>query len=196
MADDSTHALSDVLDRLEGSAQGESIAVQDVVEALGQKSFASLMLIFSLMSTSPASAIPGLTATVAAVTFILVVQMIVGRECLWLPGFITRRRLPTKTLCKGIGWLRRPVRFVERFLKPRLTFLLHRPWLFLPLVLILALTLVMPFMEVIPTSGSIASAVIAFFAAGLLTRDGALAVVSMTLLLAVPVAVWRFGFAG
>ena len=54
----------------------------------------------------------------------------------------------------------------------------------------------MPFMEVIPTSGSIASAVIALFAAGLLTRDGALVVVSLILLLAVPVAVWYFGFGG
>lgn len=54
----------------------------------------------------------------------------------------------------------------------------------------------MPVMEIVPTSGSIASAVIALFAAGLLTRDGALAVMSLVLLIAVPVAVWQFGFAG
>lgn len=38
----------------------------------------------------------------------------------------------------------------------------------------LCLTLFMPVMEIVPTSGSIASAVIAVFAAGLLTRDGGL----------------------
>jgi hypothetical protein len=64
------------------------------------------------------------------------------------------------------------------------------------LVLILGLTLFMPVMEVIPTSGSIASAVIALFAAGLLTRDGAVVVASLLLLLAVPVSVWYFGFSG
>ena len=85
---------------------------------------------------------------------------------------------------------------MERFLKERLTWLLHRPWLYLPQVLILGLTLFMPFMEVIPTSGSIASAVIALFAAGLLTRDGGLVALSLILLLAVPVAVWQFGFSG
>lgn len=194
--EDPTRALSDVLDQLESSAHGESVAVREVIERLGHRSFASLMLVFSLISTSPASAIPGLTATVALIVFILVAQMIVGRDCVWLPGFVTRRRLPTATLRKGIGWLRRPVRFVERFLKARLTFLFHRPWLWLPLTLILGLTLFMPFMEVIPTSGSIASAVIALFAAGLLTRDGALAVAAMALLLAVPLAIWRFGFGG
>ena len=192
-AEEPTRALSEVLDQLESSAHGESITVEEVVEKLGRKSFASIMLIFSLISASPASAIPGLTATVAAVVFILIVQMIIGRDCVWLPGFINRRRMSTAKLCKGIGWLRKPVHAAERVLRARLTFVLQRPWLYLPLTLILVLTLFMPFMEVIPTSGSIASAVIALFAAGLLTRDGALVVASLILLMAVPVAAWYFG---
>ncbi|GHG32234.1 MULTISPECIES: exopolysaccharide biosynthesis protein [Paracoccus] len=196
MAEDQSHKLSAVLDQLESAAHGDSITVQEVVRKLGQKSFASLILIFTLVSTSPASAIPGLTAAVAVIVFILMLQMIAGRNCVWLPQFILRRELPTDKLCKGIGWLRKPVGFVERFLKERLTWLLHRPWLYLPQVLILGLTLFMPFMEVIPTSGSIASAVIALFAAGLLTRDGGLVALSLILLLAVPVAVWQFGFSG
>jgi hypothetical protein len=88
------------------------------------------------------------------------------------------------------------VRFVERFLRPRLGFLYRRPWLYLPLLLILGLTLFMPFMEAIPASGSIASGVIALFAAGLLTRDGVLALAATALLLALPVLVWQLGFAG
>jgi len=189
-----TQALSDVLDRLEDSAHGDSIEISEVIERLGQRSFASLLLVFSLISTSPASAIPGVTATVAAIVFILVVQMIAGRHCVWLPAFITRRRLATDRLRTGIAWLRKPVMFAERFLKARLTFLFHRPWLWLPMILILLLTLVMPFLEIIPTSGSIASAVIALFAAGLLTRDGLLAVIAFGFLLILPVTVWHFGF--
>lgn len=64
----------------------------------------------------------------------------------------------------------------------------------MPLLLVLSLTLFMPVMEVIPTSGSIASTVIALFAAGLLTRDGLVVALSMLLLAAVPFAVWHFGF--
>ncbi|TFL16843.1 exopolysaccharide biosynthesis protein [Jannaschia formosa] len=191
-----TRALSDVLDRLEHSIHDQSVTVEEVVEELGHRSFGSLMLIFSLISTSPASAIPGLTAVTAGITFLMVVQMILGRDSIWLPRFIARRKMSTAKLCKGVGWLRKPVEFIERFLKRRLTFLFHRPWLWLPLVLILCLTLFMPFMEIVPTSGSIASAVIALFAAGLLTRDGVLVVLSLALLLAIPFAVWQFGFAG
>lgn len=196
MAEERVHALSDVLDQLEQSAHDDSVTVEEIVEQLGHKSFAALMLIFSLLSTSPASAIPGLTAAVAVIVAILVVQMIAGRKSLWLPRFVTRRRMETSKLCKGIRWLRKPVHFVERFMKPRLTFLLHRPWLYLPLLLILALTLFMPFMELVPTSGSIASAVIALFAAGLLVRDGAMVVLSFVVLAALPLVVWHFGLGG
>ncbi|MBR9764339.1 MAG: exopolysaccharide biosynthesis protein [Rhodobacteraceae bacterium] len=188
--DEQTHALSDVLDDLEQSLHGETIALAEVVDSLGRSSFAGLMLAFSLVSTSPASAIPGITAVVAALVFILVVQMIAGRETVWLPDIITRRRLSTDTLGKGVDWLRKPVGFVERLLQPRLTFLFHRPWRWLPLVLIMALTLFMPFMEIVPTSGSIASAVIALFAASLLTRDGVLALLSLGLLSILPVAIY------
>ncbi|WP_099828020.1 exopolysaccharide biosynthesis protein [Oceaniglobus indicus] len=191
---DNYRALSEMLDQIEDAVEGEEITVQDVIEKLGQKSFASVMLVFSLISTSPASAIPGLTAMVAVITFLLVIQMIVGRDHLWLPGFITRRKLAADKLCKGIGWLRKPLHFVERFLKKRFTFLFHRPMFFIPLLLVMALTLFMPFMELVPTSGSIASAVIALFAASVLTRDGALLIGALFLLLGVPVAVWKFGF--
>ncbi|RHZ94272.1 exopolysaccharide biosynthesis protein [Cereibacter sphaeroides] len=189
-----TRALSDVLDELEDAIQGEEIAVQEIVDRLGERSFASLMLVFSLIAVSPASAIPGITATVAVIVFILTVQMIFGRRSVWLPGLITRRRVSSGMLCKGISWLRKPLHVIERYIGKRLTFLVHRPWLFLPLGCILVLTLAMPFMELIPTSGSIASAAIALFAAGLLTRDGVLVLVSLIPLSAVPVLIWQVGF--
>jgi hypothetical protein len=194
MDGEGTQALSDVLDQLESAVEGDRVTVGTIVERLGHHSFAALMLVFALISTSPASAIPGVTAVVAAIVFLLVVQMIAGRNCVWLPGIVTKRELAADKLCSGIGWLRKPVAFVERLLRPRLGFLYHRPWLYLPLLLILALTLFMPFLEAIPTSGSLASAVIAMFAAGILTKDGALALLATALLIALPVLVWQVGF--
>jgi hypothetical protein len=194
--DAASRSLSQVLDQLESSVEGESILVEDVIAKLGRKSFASLILLFALISASPASAIPGITTIVAAIVFLLVAQLIVGREHVWLPGFIIRRRMSTQSLCKGVSWLRKPVEFVERILKPRFTFVFHRPLIWLPLFLIMALTLAMPFMEAIPTSGSIASVVIAFFAAGLLSRDGVFVLIAFGLLLTLPVVIFHFGFGG
>ena len=186
----STHALSDVLDTLEASLGDDRVTVGDVVDNLGQASFASIMLVFSLVAASPASAIPGLTALVAMIVLTLVVQMMLGRESLWLPDLVTRKGMDSAKVKKGIAWVRKPVAWVEKLLKPRLTFLLRTPWLWLPMVLIAGLTLFMPFMELVPTSGSIASAVIALFAASLLTRDGVLTCPSLALLLVVPLTLY------
>jgi hypothetical protein len=184
-------ALSEVLDQLDASIEGDSVSVEQILEALGDRSFASVLLIFPLIAVSPASAIPGVTAIVAVIVFMLVGQMILGRKHVWLPAFIRRRRISSAALRKGTGWLRKPVAFVERGLKARLTFLIHRPWLYLPLGLVLLLTLFMPFMEFVPTSGSIASAIIALFAAGLLTRDGAVVLLSLLLLSVLPLLFWQ-----
>lgn len=77
-----------------------------------------------------------------------------------------------------------------------MTFLLDRPWSFLPLGLVLVLALFMPFMELVPASGSIASGVIALMAAGFLTRDGGLVIVAMGLLVVIPVVAWTSGILG
>ena len=191
--DERTRALSEVLDQLEASVHDESIAVHEVMDHLGKKSFAAIILVFTLMSASPASAIPGLTAAVALVVVLMVGQMLVGRDCPWLPGFLANRRLPTSRVCQAVSWLRRPVAFVERFFKARLSFFVKRPGVFLTLGVMLAIALFMPVMEVVPTSGSIASIVIAFFAAGLLTRDGALVLLGLVLVVVLPVSIFWFG---
>ncbi len=195
MPEERSRALSEVLERMERSVNGQSITVQDMMDELGRKSFAAMIMIFALLAASPASAVPGLTATVGLSVAVMVVQMLAGRDHIWLPGFLATRRIPSQRVCQAIGWLRRPVHAVERVLRPRMTFLIKRPWLYLPLSIMLCIALFMPVMEVVPTSGSIASSVVALFAAGMLMRDGALVFAATLLSAAVPGAVWWFGFA-
>ena len=194
MSDTDGPTLSGVLDQMEHLSGGadRQITVEEIINCLGKHSFASTILAFSLISTSTASGIPGVTAFVGLVVMFLVVQMIFGRDSLWLPGFIMRRDIAAKKLREGVRWLRRPVAFVDRFLHERTTFLLHRPWIYLPLIMVLLLTMFMPFMEVVPTSGSIASAMIAIFAAGYLMRDGKVVILSMVLMSLLPVGVAWF----
>ncbi len=59
---------------------------------------------------------------------------------------------------------------------------------------ILALAVAMPFLELLPLTGSVASAVVALFAAPLLTRDGLVFVLSFAILAAAPlVGILAFG---
>ncbi|MEI4469727.1 exopolysaccharide biosynthesis protein [Frigidibacter sp. MR17.24] len=192
MTDQEEHnTLTTALDALEAAVEDDDARVAHVVEALGRRSFTSVLLIAALVSTSPASAVPGLTTAVALVILVLVPQMIAGRDHLWLPRFVMSRRVPRGAVSKGARWLRRPVGWLDRVLRPRLKALCHRPWVVLPLALVMALALVMPFLEVIPLSGSLASAVVALVAAGLLVRDGALVTLASLPLLALAAVIWR-----
>ena len=127
MSEERPRALSEVLERLEHAVNGQSITVQDMMDELGRKSFAAMIMIFALLAASPASAVPGLTATVGLVVAVMVVQMLAGRDHIWLPAFLAARRIPSQRVCQAIGWLRRPVHAVERVLRPRMTFLIKRP---------------------------------------------------------------------
>jgi hypothetical protein len=186
------HALSHVLEQLEAAVEGRVVSVGDVVEKLGRRSFPAVILIPALLAASPASGIPGLTAVVGLIVALVVAQMLWNRECLWLPAFIATRTISAERLCQAIGWMRRPVGFAERFLRPRLTFLMARPMVLLPLLVMLAIALFMPVMEIVPTSGSIAGTAVAFFAASLLTRDGLLMLVSFAFVVAAPLLIWQF----
>lgn len=173
------HALTDVLDRLDSAGKAETVSLAQVVETIGPRSLAALMLIFALISISPLSVVPGVTTFVALLELILVVQMIAGRRHLWLPDMVSRRSMEGQRLRGAIDWLRGPVAFVERFLRPRLAPLTEKPLLYPWLFLILGLTLIMPFMELVPGSGTLASAVIALIAAAILTRDGAVLMLAL-----------------
>jgi hypothetical protein len=186
------HPLGAVLDRIAASAAGrDSVTVAEIVEGLGRRSFPALVLVPALLAVSPLSGVPGLTAAVGLIVVLTTAQMFAGRDCLWLPGVLSRRRVDAGRLAGAIAWLRRPVGFVERFLRPRLGALVRRPLVILPLVVMLAIGLAMPLLELVPTSGSLAAAAIALFAIGLLTRDGALVLAGFAYTVLVPLAVWR-----
>lgn len=166
--------LGAVLDQLDRVAAAETVSVGAVVEASGRRSFATLMLVFALIAVSPASILPGVTTLVAVLEFLLVTQMIAGRRHLWLPEMLATREITGARLRAAVSWLRKPIAVVDRVLQPRLSFLTEKPFLYVWLLLILVLTLVMPFMELIPGTGTVAASFIALVAAAVLTRDGAL----------------------
>lgn len=127
MNDSDKVGLTSVLDQLDDLTDEDQVSIGQIVDKLGASSFASLMLIFALIAVSPASAIPGVTASVGLIVAILVIQMMAGKKSAWLPAFLLRRNLSAQKLKTGIAWLRKPVGWIERILRQRLTAVLHRP---------------------------------------------------------------------
>lgn len=168
----STDNLKGLIDSLDDMIDGESVTLSDIVESMGEHSFATVLLIPALIMVSPISGIPG-SPTVAAMLFALIsIQMLMGRDALWLPGFLGRLEIPADRLATALNWLRRPATWVDPVIRRRLTFLTDRPASYLAILCCVCIALTMPPMELLPFAASFASGTVALFATGLMARDG------------------------
>jgi hypothetical protein len=164
--------LRSLLDSLDDIIDGESVTLSDIVESMGERSFATVLLIPALIMVSPISGIPG-SPTVAAMLFGLIsIQMLMGRAALWLPGFLGRLEIPADRFSTALNWLRRPAAWIDPVIRRRLTFLTDRPASYLAILCCVCIALTMPPLELLPFAASFASGTVALFATGLMARDG------------------------
>ena len=105
------------------AGEGEK-TLGSLIELFEEKAFA---LIFILLMGVPALPLPtgGATHVFEVVTALLALQLIVGRDEIWLPQRWRRIQLAGATREKFLRGLMRMVRRLERFSKPRLRFLFN-----------------------------------------------------------------------
>jgi hypothetical protein len=170
--DDDRLTLSEVLDRIDSAGDGDRVTVGEINENFGDRSLAPILLIPAMITASPISGIPGVPTITGIIVGLIVVQMLMGRDTLWLPRFLAKRGVPKERMGKAVSFLRKPVGWVEKLLKPRLTWLAKRPMNYVALLVCLAIAIATPAFEFLPFVISIAAIAIGMFAAGLLVRDG------------------------
>ncbi len=100
-------------------------SVGALTEVFGEKSFAVIILVLMFF---PALPVPsgGITHVFEAIAVIVALQMIAGRDTLWLPERWRDRELSGKAMDKAIPFMVRRIRWFERFSKPRMTWIFTR----------------------------------------------------------------------
>lgn len=176
--------LEEVMDRVvEAAHDRETISVDDILSAIGQRSFGPVLLLVGLIVLAPLIGdIPGIPTLCAIMVFSFSIQLMLHREHFWLPQWMLRRTVKTRSLHKAVELSRKPARFIDRLVKPRLTFLI-RGYIANRCVALASMTiaLMMPPMEFIPFSANLAGAVLTCFGLALIARDGVLALLAFAL---------------
>ncbi|MBN2759053.1 MAG: exopolysaccharide biosynthesis protein [Rhodobacteraceae bacterium] len=167
--------VQDMLDQIRHAADGPSVAVGDVMRAMDASSRPVLLLLPALILVSPLSGIPGLSSLGGLTIALVAAQILLGREAIWLPGFILRRRLATERLNWGLGKLDKAAAFIDRKSVPRAEWIFAFPGRHLLLITCMACGLIMPFFELVPFSATTLAVVVSILASGLLVRDGVVA---------------------
>ena len=176
---DQPEDLSDVLDQLEDAGDGETVSVGDIVKEIGGDAFGPLLLVPALFLVTPVSGVPGMPSVGSLLISLIAIQIILGRDTLWLPGFLRRREMKKQRLDNALSWLRQPAGWIDRISSERLTVLTQRPWIMLPASLCALMVLLAPAFETVPFSVSIAAGAVALFALGMVARDGIMVLVAL-----------------
>ncbi|MBL1266526.1 MAG: exopolysaccharide biosynthesis protein [Halomonas sp.] len=174
--------LEQLLDRVgELTRHHERVSIEMVIEVIGSRSFGPLLMFIGITLFSPLSGIPGMSFFMAVFVLLVAVQMLIGRKKFWLPPFILNRSVEQHKLQKALDWLSKPARGIDRVLKPRLTFLVHRSGSYGIAVLCVVVGLCMPLMELVPFSSSAAGLALLILGLSLVAHDGLLALLAIAI---------------
>jgi hypothetical protein len=149
--------------------EGQDVSVGDIVQALGPRSFGLGVMIFLIPICIPMP--PGIPMIVGAILGVFAVQLIIGRDKLWLPNGLAQKRLQRSSLRKAFEFAERYLGWLFRLARPRglmITGSLGRR-LSGVIFLILGFLLILP----IPIIGNVLPALAGtVLALGLTDRDG------------------------
>lgn len=172
-------SVNEIVDRLAELADQDRIIVGEMVDAFGSQSFLPLLMIPALLVVSPLSGIPLFSSACGITIAAISVQMVAGRQRLWLPQFVVRRSLEGERARDAIERLHGVASWLDHHAQDRFRPLLRWPGRKLIQALCLLCGIAMPFLEVVPFSSSVLGAAVLLFATALLLRDGLFALFGM-----------------
>lgn len=164
--------LRTLLQSLCAETDGESVSVGDLLNAVGRRSYGPVLLLLGFIAISPLTIIPGANVLVALITLIFAVQMAIGRPYPWIPKKALAFGFPRKHLISGVDMADKYVVQVDRFLKPRLTFLTRSPFVQLVAVACVGAALVTLPLSFVPLGPVVPSLAILLFGLAITARDG------------------------
>ncbi len=163
--------LSEELANLRAHAGERAVTLREVLYILGGRAYLLLVLLLALPFLTPIP-LPGLSTPFGLAIALIALRLSLGQRPL-LSKKLQRRTLPAGFITKLFSLAEKVLRFLEKFLRPRLTVLTDTPLLrqlHAVLMLLAALTLLLPLP--IPFTNSFPAWAILLIAAGLLERDG------------------------
>lgn len=166
--------------------ESEEVSVAQILDALDTRSFGLAVLLFSLPSVVPMP--PGVPTVVGIILLIVAVQMVLGREELWLPRILSKRSFDRQSLVKAFEGLAPRLAVIEHVMKPRLLAMTGRVGsIFIGfIVLIMAVVLILP----LPPGGNFPpAAACAVLGLGLAQRDGVMVLLGLVVSVVALVAV-------
>ncbi|MFP4251147.1 MAG: exopolysaccharide biosynthesis protein [Guyparkeria sp.] len=165
--------LGDLLQRIaQVASERDEVYLGTIMDALGTRSFGPVLLLIGVILVSPLSGLPGMPTTMGVGLVLISLQLVMGRDVFWLPRWLLDRHISSARLRRALAWLDRPARFIDWWLRPRLSLLASNGGALLIAAICLVLGLAMPVMELVPFSATAAGLAVVAFGLALVALDG------------------------
>lgn len=174
--------MSGLLEQVVEETGGKSVSIEEILTALGTRSYGPVLLFASLIELLPiVGAIPGMYIVTGAIVILLAGQILVLRSHPWLPGRVRRFSFSREKLVHAVRWAGPWAKRIDRLVEPRLTVFVRPPFVqFIALICISMALLFFP-LAIIPSSEKVLAAPVFFFGLALTTNDGLLALLGLTI---------------
>ena len=169
--------LSDELVGLQERSRTEILTLRDVIQTLGGRSYSLLLILLALPFITPIP-LPGLSTPFGVAIALIALRLTLGQRP-FLPKGLQRREIPAGFFDKLVKVAAGVIRFLEKFLRPRLAVVTEFDWvrqIHALLMVLAALTLLLPLP--IPFTNSFPAWVVILMAGGLLARDGVVVILA------------------
>lgn len=152
------------------SSPGEQITVEQLLEPLKRRAFGFLLLLLAIPNFIPVPV--GIGGIMGVLVVGLGLEMLVGLEHPWIPGFLKRRTMSREGLLRFLDRIAPFTRRLEKACKPRLQRLTRRPFTFVSgaIMVLVGILLALP----IPFTNYLFGGMLVVFAFALVERDGVL----------------------
>lgn len=170
-----SRAVEDILDVLQETAEeNDNVSVEDMVSAIGNRGWGPLLFVPALVVISPLGGVPGVASLMAAIIALFAIQIVLGRDGVWMPGVIARRSVSGDRIEGAVEKVRPVGAWLDRWFHGRLSFLTSDMMIRVAAGVAVALCATVPPLELIPFAGLAPMSAIAMFGLALTLRDGVL----------------------
>jgi len=161
-----------------GEESDGRITVGALLDRIGRRSFGPLLVLPAMIAFTPLGGIPVLPSVMAAMVIVVAGQLLLNMDHFWLPAMVLRRSVDARKLCASADYLRRPAAWIDKLIRPRLTWLTREPFIHIAAFLCILVAFTVPPLEVIPFAGTVSWIAIGVFGLALIAHDGLLALVA------------------
>jgi hypothetical protein len=166
------------------STPGERITVEQLLDPLERRAFGFLLLLLAIPNFIPVPV--GIGGIMGVLVVALGLEMLIGLEHPWIPGFLRRRTMSREGLLRFLDRIVPITRRLEKVCKPRMQRLTRRPFTFVSgaIMILVGILLALP----IPFTNYVFGGMLIAFAFALVERDGALLLAVWATTLAIVIA--------